>query len=70
MGPLLPLLFANDLPDALDELTLIFRHDAERVTLIATWDWLEKLNFPINRSSCNYLSIEREAVLRYKENWS
>ncbi len=50
IGPLLFLLFVNDLPDALETMTLLFANDFKMVTsrtldmnllnnFIAVWDW-------------------------------
>ncbi len=68
IGPLLFLLFVNDLPDAFEALTLLFADDVKIVTrptqnmnlhssLTAAWDWLKKWDLPINLSKCNYLTI-------------
>ncbi len=53
IGPLLFLLFVNDLPDALEILTLLFADDVKMVTrrsqsmnlrssLTAAWDWTDQ----------------------------
>ncbi len=53
IGPLLFLLFVNDLPDALETMTLLFADDFKMVTqrsqsvnlhssLAAAWDWPKK----------------------------
>ncbi len=75
IGPLLFLLFVNDLPDVLEALTLHFADDAKLVTrraqymhlhssLTAAWDWLKQLGLPINPFKCNNLTIGREVPLR------
>ncbi len=75
IGPLLFLLFVNDLPDALETMTLLFADNVKMVTrrsqsmnlyssLTATWDWSKKWELPINPSKCNYLTIGREVPLR------
>ncbi len=59
IGPLLFLLFVNDLPGALEALTLPFADDAKSVTsraqninlessLITVWSWLKKWDLLIN----------------------
>ncbi len=68
IGPLLFLLFMNDLPDVLEALPLLFSDDVKMVTrrsqsmdlhssLTATWDWSKKWDLPINPTKCNYLTI-------------
>ncbi len=72
IGPLLFLLFVNDLPDVLEALTLLFVDDVTRRTqnmylhssLTAAWDWSKKWDLPINPTKRNYLTIGREAPLR------
>ncbi len=75
IGPLLFLLFVNDLPDALETLTLLFADDVKMVTrrsqsmnlrnsLTAAWVWSKKWDLPINPTKCNYLTIGREVPLR------
>ncbi len=75
IGPLLFLLFVNDLLDVLEALTLLFADDDKMVTrrtpnmghhsfLTATWDWLKKWGLPINPTKCNYFTTGREAPLR------
>ncbi len=75
IGPLLFLLFVNNLPDVLETLTLLFADDAKMVTrrsqsmnlrssLTAAWDWSKKWDLQINPSKCNYLTIGREVPLR------
>ncbi len=75
IGPLLFLLFVNDLPDVLETLTLLFMDDVKIVTrrsqsmnlrtsLTAAWDWSKKWDLPINPAKCNYLTIGREVPLR------
>ncbi len=67
-GPLLILLFVNDL----QALTLLFADDVKLVAprtqnmnlhsfLMAAWDWSLKWNLPINPAKCNYLTIGQEA---------
>ncbi len=74
IGPLLFLIFVNDLPDALEALALLFADDDKMVTLqkqnmnlhsalIATWDWSKKRDLPINPTKCIYLTIGRAAPL-------
>ncbi len=59
IGPLLFLLFMNDLPDVLETMTLLFEDDVKMVTrrpqsmnlhssLTAAWDWSKKWDLPIN----------------------
>ncbi len=66
IGPLLFLLFVNDLPDVLEVLTPLFADDINIVTrptqnmnlhsfLTATWNWSKKWELPINPAKCNYL---------------
>ncbi len=73
LGPLLFLLFVNDLPDALDALTLLFVDDIKMVTprtqdlnhhssLIAPLDFSQKWGLPINPAKWNYFT--REIPLR------
>ncbi len=68
IGPLLFLLFVNDLPDVLETLTLLFADDVKMVTRrsqsmnlrssrTAAWHWSKKWNLPINPTKCNYLTI-------------
>ncbi len=75
IGPLLVLLFMNDLPDILEALTLLFADDVKMVTpqtqninphssLIAAWDWSQKWDLPTNPTKCNYHNIGREDPLR------
>ncbi len=75
IGPLLFLLFVNDLPDVLETLTLLFADYVNMVTrrsqsmnlhssLTAAWDWSKKWDLPINPTKCNYLTIRREVPLR------
>ncbi len=75
IGPLLFLLFVNDLPDALETMTLFFADEIKMVTrrsqsmnlhssLTAAWDWSKKWDLPINPTKCNYLKIGREFPLR------
>ncbi len=65
----------NDLPDALETLTMLLADDVKLVTpwtqnmnlhisLIAAWDFSQKLDLPINPAKCNYLTIGREVPLR------
>ncbi len=75
IGPLLFLLFVNDLPDVLETMTLLFADDVKMVTrrsqsknlhssLTAAWNWSKKWDLPINPTKCNYLTIGREVPLR------
>ncbi len=75
IGPLLFLLFMNDLADVLDALTLLFTDDVKMVTrrtptmsrhssFTSAWDWSKKWDLPINPTKCNYLIIGQEAPLR------
>ncbi len=71
VGPLLFLTFVNDLPDALETLTLLFAVDVKRtqnmnlhISLNAAWDWLWKSGLPIIPVKCNYLTIGCELSLR------
>ncbi len=75
IGPLLFLLFVNDLPDVLETMTLLFADDAKMVTrrsqsmtlhscLTAACDWSKKWDLPINPTKCSYLAIGREIPLR------
>ncbi len=75
IGPLLFLLFVNDLPNVLETMTLLFADDVKMVTrrsqsmnlhssLSAAWDWSKKWGQPINPTKCNYLTIGREIPLR------
>ncbi len=63
IGPLLILLFVNDLPDVLETLTLLFADDVKMVTqqsqsmnlhssLTAAWDWSKKWDLRINPTKC------------------
>ncbi len=65
IGPLLFLLFVNDLPDVLETMTLLFAGDVKMATrrshsmnlrssLTAEWDWSKKWDIPINPTKCNY----------------
>ncbi len=75
IGPLLLLLFVNDLSDVLKALALLFADDVKMVTpqsqsmnlhsfLTAAWDWSKKWDLPINPTKCNYLTIGQEVPLR------
>ncbi len=77
IGPLLFLVFANNLPDVLETMTLLFADDVKRVTrrsqsinlhssLTAAWDWSKKWDLPINPTKCHSLNltIGREVPLR------
>ncbi len=75
IGPLLVFLFANDLPEVLEALTLLFADDVKMVTrrsqsmnlhrsLTAAWDWSKKWDLPINLTKCKYLTMGREVPLR------
>ncbi len=75
IGPLLYLLFANSLKDALEALTLLFADDVQLITprkqnmhihrpRIVAWDWSQKWDLPINPAKCNYLTIGRKVTLR------
>ncbi len=75
IGPLLFLLFVNDLPNVLEPLTLLFADDVKMVTrrsqsmnlhssLTASWDWSKKLDLPIKPAKCNNLTIGREVPVR------
>ncbi len=68
IGPLLFLLFVNDLPDFLETLTLLFADDVKMVTrlsqsknlrssLTTAWDWSKKWDLPINPTKWNYLWV-------------
>ncbi len=68
IGPLLYLLFVNDLPDVLEALTLLFADDNKMITrrsqsmnlhssLTAAWDWSKKWDLPINPIKCKYPTI-------------
>ncbi len=63
IGPILFLLFVNDLPDVLERMTLLFAGDVKMGTrhlhssLTAAWDWPKKWDLPINPTKCNYLTI-------------
>ncbi len=61
------LLFVNDLPDAIEALTLLFVDIVKMVTprtqnmnlhncRIAAWDWSQEWDLPINPAKCNYLT--------------
>ncbi len=76
IGPLLFLLFMNDLSDVLETMTLLFADDVKMVTrrsqslnlrssLTAAWNWSKKWDQPINPTKCNYLTIGREVLLRF-----
>ncbi len=76
--PLLFLLFVNDLPYALQDLTLLFADDAKMVirrtqnmnmhsSLIATWDRSQKWDQPINPAY--YFLIGRKALLSSDRQW-
>ncbi len=76
IGPLLFLLFVNDLPNILEALVLLFADDVKMVTrriqnmnlhksITAEWDWSKKWDLKINPSKCNYLTIGREVPLRF-----
>ncbi len=74
IGPLLFLLFVNDLPDALEALTLLLADAVKMVTrrtqnmnlhssFIAEWDWWKKKwNLPSNPVKCNYLIFGTEVL--------
>ncbi len=71
IGPLLFLIFVNDLPEVLEARTLRFADDVKMVTLrsqssslIAALEWSNKLDLPINPTKCNYPTIGREVPLR------
>ncbi len=75
IGPLLFLLFVNDLPDVLETMTLLFADDVKmetrrsqsmslHISLTATWDWSKKWDLPINTTKYNYLITGREVPLR------
>ncbi len=64
VGPLLFLLFVNDLPDVLETMALLFADDVKMVTrrsqsmnlhssLTAAWDWSKIWDLPINTTKCN-----------------
>ncbi len=68
IGPLLFLLFVNDLPDVLETMTLLVADDVKMVTrrsqsmnihssVTAAWDWSKKWDLPNNPTKCNYRNI-------------
>ncbi len=68
IGPFLFLLFVNDLPDAVEALTLLFADDIKMVTrrtqnmnlhssITAAWDWSKKWDIPINPAKYNYFGM-------------
>ncbi len=70
IGPLLFLIFVNDLPEVLETLTLLFADNVKMVSrrsrissLTAAWEWSNKWDLPINPTKCNYLTIMREVPL-------
>ncbi len=74
IGPLLYLLFMNDLPDILEVQTLFFADDVKRVTWwtpntnlrssrTTAWDWSKKWGLPINPDKCKHLTIGSEVLL-------
>ncbi len=75
IGPLLFLIFMDDLPDAFAALTLLFVVDGETMTrrtqkinlhssLTAALDWSKKWDLPINLTKCNYFTITQELPLK------
>ncbi len=74
LGPLLFLLFVNDVPDVHETMTLLFADDVKMVTRrsqsmnlhssLTAADWSKKWDLPINPTKCNYLTIGREVPLR------
>ncbi len=70
IGPLLFLLFVDNLPDVLGTVTLLFADDVKMVTrrlqsmnlrssLTAAWTWTKKWDLPINPTKCNSQSGEK-----------
>ncbi len=73
IGPLLFLLFVNDLLDALKSLTLLFADDVKMVTprtqdmnlhssLTAALNWSQKWHLPINPAEYNNVTIGRKVL--------
>ncbi len=69
------LLFMNDLPDALEALTLLIAYDVKLVTprpqnmdlhscRITAWDSSQKLGMPVNFAKCNSITIGQDVPLR------
>ncbi len=75
IGPLLFLLFVDDLPDVFEALTLLFVVDGETMTrrtqkinvhssLTAALDWSKEWDRPINLTKCNYFTIGQDLTLK------
>ncbi len=75
IGPLLFLLFVNDLPSFIDVTTLLFTDDVKMVSprpqsdlfqapLCNVWNLSVNWDLPINPTKCNYIAIGRAPPLQ------
>ncbi len=73
LGPLLFLLFVNDLPDLLkgkiplfaDDVKIIFprsQYDNTELSLCTAWDWSVKWDLPLNLDKCCHLPIGQPPI--------
>ncbi len=73
LGPLLFLLFVNDLPDLLEGKILLFaddvkiisprsQYDNTELSLRTAWDWSVKLDLPLNPDKCCHVPIGQPPI--------
>ncbi len=74
IGPLLFLLFVNDLPSVINVIALLFADDVKMVSPRSqsnflqssnynVWNWSINWDLPINTTKCNYIAIGRAPPL-------
>ncbi len=68
IGPLLFLLFVNDLPSDINVTTLLFADDVKMNLSCSKrkffWNWSVNWDFPINPTKCKYIAIGRAPQLQ------
>ncbi len=75
IGPLLFLLFVNDLQSVIKLATLLFADDVKMVSPHSksdllqgshfnVWNWSVNWDLPINPTKCNYIAVERAPPLQ------